>query len=213
MLPWKYPGFLTRILLPEALFQGNPSDNRIYLTYDDGPDPEVTPILLDLLAEYNARATFFVVANDASWWPDMLQQIDKRGHQIALHGERHRSKYTLSNLKLYTELTELIARISHADIEPMKMYRPPFGHIRPDTVRFLHKRGIHTVLWSNIPGDFRKINGEKLFRRATHNLRPGAILALHDGVKFRPAPVLELTKKLLDTFQERGWSCDALNYI
>jgi peptidoglycan/xylan/chitin deacetylase (PgdA/CDA1 family) len=210
MLPWKYPGFLTRILLPEAIFHGDASGNRIYLTFDDGPDPEVTPTLLDFLAKRKAKTTFFVVANENSWWPELLREMGGQGHLIGLHGLKHSSKYAISNQKLWEELTVLMEKISEAGVEPQRMYRPPFGHIRPDTVKFLKNKGISTILWSQIPGDWRQMNIEKLYQRATNRLRPGDIMALHDGSGLRPAPVLELTSRLLDLFDAREWNCETL---
>ncbi len=211
MLPWKYPGFLTRILLPEAVFRADPEDNRIYLTYDDGPDPEVTPELLDILAQRDARAVFFVVADNGDWWRDMIAEIASKGHRIALHGLQHKSKYLKSNAALYKELLELASKITGSGGVPASAYRPPFGHIRPDTVYFLKRKGIQTVLWSIIPGDFRRMKTGELYRRAMRSLRPGDILALHDGTRLRPAPTLELTKRLLDEFQRLNWRCECLD--
>jgi len=90
MPPWKYTGLLTRILLPEAMFRADTGEMSIFLTYDDGPDPEVTPALLDILAERDAKAVFFVIFNKANWWKDLIREISQQGHRIAFHGMRHR---------------------------------------------------------------------------------------------------------------------------
>jgi peptidoglycan/xylan/chitin deacetylase (PgdA/CDA1 family) len=201
---------MTRILLPEAVFWGDPSQDRIYLTYDDGPDPEITPGLLDLLSEYDARATFFVVNGFDAWWPGLIKSISQKGHAIALHGLEHRKDYFKSNNRLLSELATLSARIRSVGVEPLKYYRPPFGYIRPDTVRYIRRRGYRTVLWSNIPGDFRLQDRERLFKLAMKDTKPGSIIVLHDGNVLRPAPTLDLTKSLLEEFSSRGWRCDSL---
>jgi peptidoglycan/xylan/chitin deacetylase (PgdA/CDA1 family) len=211
VLPWRYPGWLTRILLPGAIFRADPSGDRIYLTYDDGPDPEVTPALLDILEQFEARVTFFVLTSKEDWWGDLLREIAGRGHQIALHGAEHRSGYRRPNSKLEGELRDSLGQIQEAGVEAARAYRPPFGHIRPDTVRFLKSRGFQTVLWSKIPGDFRRQDADRLFARAVHRLRPGDIMVLHDGTNLRPPPVLELTRRLLEEFRRRGWRSAPLN--
>lgn len=204
---------MTRILLPGAVFWADSSLNRVYLTYDDGPDPEITPKLLELFAEYDARATFFVVNDFSAWWPGLIQAISHRGHAIALHGLDHHGGYLKSNHNLFNELCSLTDRIRSVGVEPLKYYRPPFGHIRPDTVRFLSRQGYHTVLWSNLPGDFMETNQERLFKRAMKDTKPGSILVLHDGNVMRPAPTVDLTRKLLEEFTSRNWLCESLKLI
>jgi peptidoglycan/xylan/chitin deacetylase (PgdA/CDA1 family) len=213
MIPWKYPAFMTRILHPEAIFWADPSRNRVYLTYDDGPDPEITPKLLEVLAEYNARVTFFVINDLSAWWPGLIKTISQKGHAVALHGLEHRGGYLKSNQTLLSELSSLADRIKSAGVEPLNYYRPPFGHIRPDTIRYLSRRGYRTVLWSNIPGDFRVMNQEKLFRRAMKDTLPGSILVLHDGNILHPAPTIDLTRSLLEEFTSRDWQCDSLQLV
>ncbi|MBU1651038.1 polysaccharide deacetylase family protein [bacterium] len=211
MVPWKYPGILMRIALPGAIFRADAGNNQLYLTFDDGPDPEVTPPLLDLLRDYGVTATFFVVANQADWWLELVRRTAAEGHAIGLHGLKHRSGYGLSNRKLWRELSDLREALKQADVSVLPAYRPPFGHIRPDTVGYLRKRGVSTILWSNIPGDFRPLNTDQLHRKAMRGARPGDILVLHDGTRLRPAPVLELTKRLLDSFHAAGWHCSRLS--
>jgi len=210
MVPWKYPGILTRIALPGAIFRADASNHKIYLTFDDGPDPDITPALLDILREYAAKATFFVVADQADWWSDQVKQIAADGHSIGLHGLKHRSCYGISNERLWSELSDLLAMLETADVSVFKAYRPPFGHVRPDTVKYLLKRGIRTILWTNIPGDFKPLTTDVLHRKAMRGTRPGDIIVLHDGVRLRPPPVLDLTLALLESYKEAGWICSRL---
>jgi peptidoglycan/xylan/chitin deacetylase (PgdA/CDA1 family) len=204
------PAAVVRRLISRGVSRVVAEEGRIYLTYDDGPDPEVTPQLLDILAEAKARATFFVVASIQPWWPVQIRTIAAAGHAIGFHGMRHRSNFFVSNHRIHQDLERLAERISQAGATAVNLYRPPFGHVRPDTVKYLRERGIETVLWSSIPGDFRPLPIEKLLSRALRDLRPGAIFALHDGVRHRPAPVLELTRELLADIWRRGWKCASL---
>jgi peptidoglycan-N-acetylglucosamine deacetylase len=204
------PAAVVRRLISRGVSRVIAEEGRIYLTYDDGPDPEVTPQLLDILAEAKARATFFVVGSDQLWWPQQIQSIATAGHSIGFHGLQHRSNFFVSNHRIHQDLKRLAERISRAGATAVNLYRPPFGHVRPDTVKYLRERDIETVLWSSIPGDFRSLPTEKLLSRALRDLWPGAIFALHDGVRHRPAPVLELTRELLADIRRRGWKCASL---
>ncbi|HEX7344177.1 MAG TPA: polysaccharide deacetylase family protein [bacterium] len=211
MLPWKYPGLLLRAIYPEAIFRGDPAGGRIYLTFDDGPHPEVTPRLLDVLRNAKARATFFVIHNRTAWWGEILREAASEGHAIALHGLQHRGAYLKSNQALHGELLELEGHLRDLDILPGRLFRPPFGHVRPDSVVYLRRRGIQTVLWTTIPGDYRPAAPLTLFHRAVRELAPGSILALHDGTNLSPAPVLELTRMLLDYISQQGWQAAPLD--
>jgi peptidoglycan/xylan/chitin deacetylase (PgdA/CDA1 family) len=207
------PAVVIRRIISRGISRVMAEEGRIYLTYDDGPEPEVTPQLLEILAEGGVRATFFVVASDQPWWSQQIREIAAAGHSIGFHSLRHRSNFLASNRMILQDLKRLAELIMQAGAVPVNLYRPPFGHVRPDTVRYLKRSGIETVLWSSIPGDFRVQAPEKLLDRAVRDLRSGAIYALHDGVRHRPAPVLELTRELLAQIRSRGWRCASLEEI
>lgn len=170
----------------------------------------MTPRLLEVLRSAGARATFFVVHSRERWWGEILRRAASEGHAIALHGMRHRGAYLKSNPALHDELAELERRMEEQNAAPVRLFRPPFGHVRPDSVAYLRRRGIQTVLWTSIPGDYRPAAPLALFRHAIRDLAPGSIVALHDGTNLRPAPVLELTVMLLDYISQRGWQAAPL---
>jgi peptidoglycan-N-acetylglucosamine deacetylase len=194
------------------VFFGDSSNHQVYLTFDDGPHPEVTPKLLDILDEYQAQASFFVLASDGGWWKELIREIHRRGHIIGMHGLRHQSNYYHSNSQLIGELRQLSGMIISTGVPLSAIFRPPFGHVRPDTILALRKKGIRTILWSRIPGDYRQIEPLELFAKASNELHPGEIVVLHDGTKLSPAPVLDVTPRLLNFIRERGWTCSALQY-
>lgn len=197
--------------LKSAHFRASANNQRLYLTYDDGPDPEVTPELLSILQHYNAQATFFVVASAELWWGGLLQKIAERGHAVGLHALVHHSHFWCSNASLYRDLQRLHEEIRTTGVEPLKVYRPPYGHVRPDQVRYLQRRGYETILWSNALKDYRPTDPAILFERVKPCLRPGAILDLHDGTPYRPAPTLEVTRRLLEYVKEKNWQTAALD--
>jgi len=159
---------------------------------------------LGVLKNAGIRATFFVIYRREMWWGEILRQAASDGHAICLHGMQHRGAYLKTNPALHGELIELEGHVEEQNVAPVRLFRPPFGHVRPDSVDYLRRRGIPTVLWSSIPGDFRPTAPLALFHRAAKNLAPGSIVALHDGTNLRPAPVLELTVMLLDYISQQG---------
>ncbi len=199
-----------RAKLTGGLVRVKAIDRRVFLTYDDGPEPDVTPQILRLLKEYKAGATFFVLPSHAEWWEDLICRIAEEGHTVGLHGMAHESCYWRSNREILADLHRLERMIGAAGVPSSKLFRPPYGDVRPDTVRFLRNRGYRTILWSCIPGDFKPLTVEKLFRRAMRGMRSGSILALHDGTKLRPAPVVKLTERLLEALVIGGWKAASL---
>jgi peptidoglycan/xylan/chitin deacetylase (PgdA/CDA1 family) len=201
---------LLRTKLTGGMVRVAAADRRVFLTYDDGPEPDVTPQVLKLLKQFEAGATFFVLPSHAEWWEDLIRRIAQEGHTIGLHGMAHESCYWRGNREILEDLLLLEKMIGAAGARCARIFRPPFGDVRPDTVRFLRKRGFGTVLWSCMPGDFKPLPIEKLLHRAVRGMRSGSILALHDGTKLRPAPVVKLTERLLNALTVGGWKAASL---
>lgn len=151
----------------------------VALSFDDGPNPEYTPQLLDLLKMYGITATFFVVGCKAEKYPEIIQRMHKEGHAIGIHHFNHISAWTLSPNKLreQLELTEKI--IYEYTKEPVRFYRPPWGHFNLFTP-FVAKK-YKVIMWSNIYGDW-KINNCKtrLLRQLNDTQENGAVVLLHD---------------------------------
>lgn len=199
-----------RAKLTGGIVRAAAADCRVFLTYDDGPDPDVTSQVLKILKRYEAGATFFVLSSHAEWWDDLIRRIAQEGHTIGLHGMAHESCYWRGNREILEDLLSLERMIEAAGVRSCRFFRPPYGDVRPDTVRFLLNRGFSTVLWSCMPGDFKPLSVEKLFHRSMRGMRSGSILALHDGTKLRPAPVVKLTERILDALSIRGWKASVL---
>jgi peptidoglycan/xylan/chitin deacetylase (PgdA/CDA1 family) len=178
------------------------SPRKLALTFDDGPNPAITPKLLDLLDRFNARATFFVIGKHARECPDLLKETAARGHVIGNHTDAHPNLFWLKPDQITVELRCCNYSIVAATGAPPRWFRPPFGFRNPWVVpmaRELHQR---VVMWTLIPGDWMATSSEWLIprmgpiaERAQRNLgksraagaasngaaSTGDILCLHDG--------------------------------
>lgn len=162
-----------------GVFQKGRSDNQVALTFDDGPDPKYTPILLNLLRKYDVKATFFIVGENAKEHPDLIKRMHAEGHQIGLHHYRHLSNWFLfpHQIKKQCDMAaEVIEQI--VGVRPI-YYRPPWGHL--NLLIPLIAKHYRIVIWSAILGDWRlKLGKERLKKRIIKSLYGGSVIVLHD---------------------------------
>lgn len=153
-------------------------DNAIYLTFDDGPHPETTPYILDLLDSYQIKATFFCLGENARLYPELLDTLRKKGHRIGNHGMRH-----LDGFKTNTE-TYLNDAAEAAKYIASPLYRPAYGHIKKKQFSALKKQGFEVVFWSLLTYDFDATwPAEKRLQLIRKKTKAGSILVFHDSHK------------------------------
>jgi peptidoglycan/xylan/chitin deacetylase (PgdA/CDA1 family) len=172
------------------------SPRKLAITFDDGPNPKITPELLDLLDQHHARATFFVVGRFARECPDLLNETSRRGHLIGNHTENHAHLFWRGPAEICDELLRCNEAISRILGAPAKWFRPPWGTRNPWVVSSAAREGMRTVLWTELPGDWREKPAEWLIERLqpitrraetvkatedTGRSRFGDVLCLHDG--------------------------------
>ncbi|WP_258102248.1 polysaccharide deacetylase family protein [Marinoscillum pacificum] len=173
---FKNPWWLAKFYL-KATFS-IPGSEGIYLTFDDGPNEIVTPWVLDQLKKYNAKATFFLIGKMAEKNPELVSQIISEGHSIGGHTHHHTSGWQLTNEAYYKEIEEGLSVIPKT-----KLFRPPYGQIRLNQLTQLTKKGIKTVMWSHLSGDFdEKVNREASLE-VLKSAETGSILVFHDSQK------------------------------
>lgn len=153
------------------------------LTFDDGPNPEVTPRLLDALAAAGARATFFVVGSHVRAQPALVRRIRAEGHALGLHSDTHSRRFNCwGPWRVRRDLEACGAAIADATGEaPPRLFRPPVGLKNPIVGHVSLTLGLRTVTWSARGRDARSADPEAVARRLDPAIRPGAILVMHDG--------------------------------
>ena len=189
-----YAAFAPGSRLFGAAVQRTNSAQKLAITFDDGPNPALTPRLLDLLDRYGAHATFFVIGRFARECPDLLRETASRGHVICNHTYTHPNLFWMSPAAIGDELKRCSEAIGEILGEPPQWFRPPYGVRNPWVVKTASTLGMRTVTWTLIPGDWTPQPAERLIarmqpiaNRTTRNLAspaspsPGEILCLHDG--------------------------------
>lgn len=192
-----------RWFLPEAIFDVEGRDS-VYLTFDDGPVPEVTPFVLDELSRYQAKGTFFMVGENVIKYPELYQQVLDQGHQSGNHTYHH-LKGTDTALEVYLEDIDKTNQLIGS-----AYFRPPYGKITRAQARFVKESGYKMVMWSLLSGDFDTgITPEKCLKNVLDHIRPGDVVVFHDSIK--AAKNLRYVLPLVLAFcQEKGWKMKAL---
>lgn len=188
LIPYLYRFLKTR--QPHCLWEGDRNQLSIALTFDDGPHPLYTPPLLDVLAKYNIKATFFWLGAWVERYPDLARHIYQQGHWIGLHSYEHRAFVGQSTRSIRTSLEKTQHAIAQAcQIAPERIIdvRPPYGICSNTTIRHLHHWGYRTVMWSIVPIDWTEPGVAVITQRITNNTCGGDIVVLHDGTSGGPA--------------------------
>jgi peptidoglycan-N-acetylglucosamine deacetylase len=178
--------------------------NEIALTIDDGPDPVVTPQVLDMLDRYAARATFFCIGEQAERYPDLCREIVRRGHAVENHSQHHRHHFSLLGTRGMTrELQEAQDTLSTITGQRPLFFRAPAGLRNPFLDPALTRFGLTLASWSARGFDTRIGDARRVKDKLLRGLQPGAILLLHDGNAARTAcgsaVILEVLPTLLES--------------
>jgi len=200
------PKFLQQ-LLPGLIWRMESVEKKVYLTFDDGPIPEVTPWVLDQLNKYDAKATFFCVGQNVEKYGDIFHQVKSQGHTIGSHTYNHISGWASDNLDYMLNVRKA-SKICESNI-----FRPPYGKIRPSQTRFL-KHHYRIVMWDVLSGDFDpNISAEQCLQNVLKNTIAGSIVVFHDSIKSFEKLKFVLPR-VLNYYSEQGYqfiNLDALS--
>jgi len=170
--------------MPYRLWRGPEYDPQgppcVYLTFDDGPIPEVTPWVLDQLDAYGAKGTFFCIGENAQRYPEILELIRKRGHQVGNHTQSHcrgtetTTQNYLKQVREFEQTTGLKTRL----------FRPPYGRMTQAQAQALRKQGYKIIMWDLLSYDWQKeLPAQPIYTKLKKHLQPGSILVFHDSLK------------------------------
>jgi peptidoglycan-N-acetylglucosamine deacetylase len=182
---------------------------EIALTFDDGPDPEVTPRVLELLQARGAQATFFCIGSAASRHPDICREIADRGHRIENHSRHHYATFPFLGLGgIRAEIAAAQSLLTEIAGAPPRFFRPPAGLRNPLLDPVLHELGLALVSWTRRAYDTRRSDPQRAARRLLDGMAGGDILLLHDGHCARTRSgtpvVLEVLPRVLDAVERAG---------
>ncbi len=211
----KTPAFIQK-LFPNALWRINTSEKKLYLTFDDGPTPELTTWVLEQLKQYNAKATFFVLGKNVQRYPEIFQQIISTEHSIGNHSFSHINGWETKD-EIYFDDVEKgnkeiqLSIVNHKSeiINLKSLFRPPYGRITFSQYNFL-KTEYQIVMWDVLSGDFDfKLNGEQCFENVKRNVANGSIVVFHDSHKGFER-LKTCLPKVLEYYSEQGYTFEAI---
>lgn len=187
-----------RLLSGPTIWRIPTEEKKLYLTFDDGPIPELTPKVLDLLEVYQAKATFFCVGDNVRKYPELYAAIRAGGHGTGNHGFSHPNGFRMS-------VREYILDVFRAKkyIDSI-LFRPPYGRLRVLSRRILKTR-FQIVLWDVLTMDYdRELSPRQVIRNVIGNAGKGSILVFHDNLKAKESLEYALPR-ILDYYSKRGW--------
>jgi peptidoglycan/xylan/chitin deacetylase (PgdA/CDA1 family) len=190
------------------------TENKIYLTFDDGPIPEITEWVLSILKENNIKATFFCIGNNIQKHPEIFNTIINDGHSIGNHTFNHKNgwKTTTADYIENVELCQKQLLNLKSKILSLKsnLFRPPYGKIKPSQSNKLRKLGYKIIMWDILTADFdKKTSKEKCLENATQKVTSGSIIVFHDSVKAYKNLEYALPKAI-QILKEKGFMFDVI---
>ncbi len=186
------------------------TENKIYLTFDDGPMSEITEWVLNQLKKHNAKATFFCIGNNIEKYPDVFAKVISEGHCVGNHTFNHLNGLKTSTEEYLENANLCKASISNLQPATCNLFRPPYGKIKASQAKKVKQLGYKIIMWDVLSADFdTKISPEKCLENVLNNVKSGSIIVFHDSVK--AFPNLEYTlPKTLKILTKRGFVFDVI---
>ena len=192
---------LLKKLYPSLIWDVPVNDRSVYLTFDDGPIPEVTPFVLEQLKAFNAKATFFCIGDNVRKHPDIYEMILRQGHSIGNHTFNHLNGWRTSTEEYILNIDECSKYTGD------QLFRPPYGRISPSQIKAFKENypDSKIIMWDVLSGDFdTKIDAEKCYQNVVRNVEPGSIVVMHDSLKAMPR-LEEALPRILKDLSEDGY--------
>jgi len=194
---------IAKLVYPGLLWEMSGSKNKIYLTFDDGPHPAITPKVLKMLDDFNAKASFFCVGENVEKFPETFELLKEYGHSVGNHSYNHLNGWKTANKNYYNNIEKANQLIDS------KLFRPPYGRISPSQIKHL-KKLYKIVMWSVLSYDFdARVSKEECLENSIKNSTAGSIIVFHDSEKSEEKMLFAL-EGFLKHFSKRGFEFDVL---
>ena len=193
------PPLLYRLLFPEAGWRIKKRKRKVaYLTFDDGPIPEVTPWVLDTLDRYGVKATFFFVGDNVRKYPELYEEVKRRGHSYGNHTMHHLQGFKTSRIRYMRDITEADGLIDSS------LFRPPHGLLRWSQAKAI-KNHYNIVMYDLVTRDYSiKMTPDEVFRNVRRYARNGSIIVFHDSLKAE-RNMKEVLPRAIEWLQNEGY--------
>lgn len=191
------------------IWEEDPTDNQIYLTFDDGPIPEVTPWVLNELQKRSIEATFFVVGENIKKYPEIFKSVINGGHGVGNHTYNHLNGWNTDSVE-FLKNVQLCQNEIETYYQGPRLLRPPYGKVKRSQIKRLS--GYKIIMWDYLSGDFdQNITAEEILVKSKKVVKAGSIIVFHDNVKnFNTLKVV--LPNFLDHFLEKGYRFSRLSY-
>jgi peptidoglycan/xylan/chitin deacetylase (PgdA/CDA1 family) len=187
------------------------SENTIYLTFDDGPTPEITERVLEILDKHHIKATFFCIGDNVRKHPEIVQKILSKQHSVGNHTYSHLKGWKTPT-KIYISNTEAcrMKLNSQFTIQNSQIFRPPYGKITPWQSFKLRKLGYKIIMWDVLSKDYdTSISAEKCYENVIKNVSSGSIIVFHDSNKAK-INILNSLEKTIETLKSKGFNFEKI---
>lgn len=200
--------FLMRALYPNFVWRKPSDEKKIYLTFDDGPIPEVTEFVLETLEKYEAKATFFCIGDNISKNPDVFRKVIRAGHLVGNHTFNHLRGWASDDVTYLENSVRCKIEIEKHGIET-KLFRPPYGRIKRTQANVL-LTDYEIVMWDVLSGDFsQNLSPETVLKRTIKYTEAGSIVLFHDSIKANERMSYTLPR-FLEHFSDKGFQFSKL---
>jgi peptidoglycan/xylan/chitin deacetylase (PgdA/CDA1 family) len=209
-LHWIKTHKFVRAIASGLLWKIPNTHKAVYLTFDDGPTPEITPWVLDQLAQHLAKATFFCIGKNVAAHPELCHQIKSKGHQIGNHTQTHRNGWVTPSTEYLADFEDCKQTLQNTLNEEVKLFRPPYGKIGLKAYFKIKKQGYKIVMWDVLSADFDpETNAEQCLANVLNNIESGSIVVFHDSQKCF-ANLQYVLPKTLAFLKENKFCCEVI---
>lgn len=187
----------------------NPNGKYVALTFDDGPSPEVTPRILNILSEHNASATFFMLGGQVAYYPDLVKKVQEAGHEIGNHSMNHPDLSRLNDTDIKNEIQKTNDTIAKIVGYELRLFRPPYGAMNDNVKKITKELNSSIILWTVDSLDWKSLNAKKVNEEIMSHVHPNGIVLMHD---IHPSTA-DALPQLLDSLEDQGYEMVTVSQI